>query len=176
LLLGWLERNFGLSLIPFSATLLLYLLSLNQLAKKLAQQRPQDEIDQLEHLIDVWTSLFFGIGVIWTAIGMRGALLYALGDIGQTDGGQAAAVLQRLVDGGILTALSTTIAGGVGGYLMRLYKTLVLGVRLNRYYRQQEMLPGSRIEQLLTDISQSVAVKSVATLPISEPPENGVSK
>ncbi|MCP4997048.1 MAG: hypothetical protein GY934_25215, partial [Gammaproteobacteria bacterium] len=45
LLLGWLERNFGLSLIPFSATLLLYLLSLNQLAKKLAQQRPQDEID-----------------------------------------------------------------------------------------------------------------------------------
>ena len=34
---------------------------------------------QLDHLTDIWTTLFFGTGVIWTAIGMRSALIFALG-------------------------------------------------------------------------------------------------
>ena len=37
-----------------------------------------EEIANQEHWVDLWISLFFGIGVVWTAIGMRGALLSAL--------------------------------------------------------------------------------------------------
>ena len=44
------------------------------------------------------------------------------------------AVLQRLVDGGILLALSTTIVGGIGGYLMRTVKSILLGRELNALY------------------------------------------
>ncbi|MEA3244283.1 MAG: hypothetical protein U9Q19_12740, partial [Pseudomonadota bacterium] len=76
----WTRRNLGLSVLPFAITLGLYLHSLRALARRLDDNSPPNEVGQLEHLTDVWTSLFFGIGVIWTAIGMRSALLYALGD------------------------------------------------------------------------------------------------
>ena len=39
-------------------------------------------------------------------------------------------MLERMIDGGILLALSTTIFGGVGGYMMRVYKAVTLGARL----------------------------------------------
>nr|MDJ0927920.1 hypothetical protein [Gammaproteobacteria bacterium] len=35
---------------------------------------------------------------------------------------------------GILLALSTTIFGGIGGYLMRVYKALRLGAKLQQHY------------------------------------------
>ena len=50
-------------------------------------------------------------------------------------------MLRRLVDGGILIALSTTIFGGIGGYLMRVVKTLSVGAALRRYYGQVMMAP-----------------------------------
>ena len=155
--MDWLRRNLGLSLVPFSITLVLYLHSLSRLAGRLQGDRPPEEVAQLEHLTDVWISLFFGIGVIWTAIGMRGALLYALGDSNMLTDAGAFGVLQRLVDGGILTALSTTILGGAGGYLMRLAKTFYLGVRLNRYYGYLEQRQSGRVETLLDEIRNSVS-------------------
>ena len=154
--LAWLHRNLGLSVVPFGITLCLYLFNLAQLARRLDEDRPQAEIAQLEHLTDVWTSLFFGIGVIWTAIGMRAALLHALGDQEILASAGAFGVLERLVDGGILTALSTTILGGAGGYLMRLGRTFYIGVRLNRYYGQRDELQAGRVEQLLEDIHVSM--------------------
>ena len=156
ILAEWSQRNLGLSIIPFGITLGLYIHSLRQLQQGLADQRPQDEIGQLEHLNDVWTSLFFGIGVIWTAIGMRSALLYALGDPDIATQAGAFAVLQRLVEGGILTALTSTIVGGVGGYMMRVLKSSLLGTRLSRYYEEQEQHHGNRVEALLADIRESV--------------------
>jgi hypothetical protein len=155
-LLEWCQRNLGLSIIPFGFTLGLYIRSLRLLDQRLDEQRPQDEIAQLEHLSDVWISLFFGIGVIWTAIGMRSALLFALGDPEITTQAGAFAVLSRLVDGGILTALTTTIVGGVGGYLMRVTKSSLLGTRLSRYYEAQEQRHAVRIEDLLREIRESV--------------------
>ena len=155
-LLEWCQRNLGLSIIPFGFTLGLYIRSLRLLDQRLDEQRPQDEIAQLEHLSDVWISLFFGIGVIWTAIGMRSALLFALGDPESTTQAGAFAVLSRLVDGGILTALTTTIVGGVGGYLMRVTKSSLLGTRLSRYYEAQEQRHAVRIEDLLREIRESV--------------------
>lgn len=147
----WVVRNLGYSLLPFSITLALYFITLRHMAGLLRRQCAPESVVQAEHLLDVWISLFFGIGVIWTAIGMRGALIYALGDV-QQGAGSAIQVLARMVDGGMLTALSTTILGGTGGYLMRLFKTLSLGMKLNNYYAQQEEMQQKRIEILLTDI------------------------
>jgi len=172
-LFEWSRRNLGLSVVPFGITLGLYIHSLRTLQQWLDDNRPLDEISQLEHLNDVWTSLFFGIGVIWTAIGMRSALLFALGD---TDGAAAAgatAVLQRLVEGGILTALTTTIVGGVGGYMMRVTKSSLLGTRLSRYYEEQEQHHANRVEALLSDIRESVrcvGVRGSKTYGLQEEP------
>jgi hypothetical protein len=155
-LVEWSRRNLGLSIVPFGITLVLYIHSLRMLRRRLDAGSPQDEISQLEHLNDVWTSLFFGIGVIWTAIGMRSALLYALGDPGVAAQAGAYAVLQRLVEGGILTALTTTIVGGIGGYLMRVIKSSLLGTRLSRYYEAQEQHHANRVETLLSEIRESI--------------------
>jgi hypothetical protein len=53
----------------------------------------------------------------------------------------AFSVLQRLVDGGILLALSTTIVGGAGGYLMRVIKSVVLGEKLTALYIRESQRP-----------------------------------
>ena len=150
-IVDWLYRNLGLSLIPFLFILLFYTGTLRRLARRVGTNSPVEQVIQLEHLTDIWISLFFGVGVIWTAIGMRTALLYALGDMEEA-GRDAFSVLERLVDGGILTALSTTILGGVGGYLMRLGKTFYVGAKLNHYYSHQEQDRSGRIEGLLNDI------------------------
>ena len=155
-LFEWSRRNLGLSIVPFGITLGLYIHSMRSLQQGLDDHSPQDEINQLEHLNDVWTSLFFGIGVIWTAIGMRSALLYALGDPGAATQAGASAVLQRLVEGGILTALTTTIVGGIGGYVMRIIKSSLLGTRLSRFYEEQEQDHTNRVESLLCDIRDSI--------------------
>jgi hypothetical protein len=159
-LFEWSRRNLGLSILPFGITLILYIRSLRGLQRGLDDNAAQDEISQLEHLNDVWTSLFFGIGVIWTAIGMRSALLYALGDPGVATQAGATAVLQRLVEGGILTALTTTIVGGVGGYVMRVLKSSLLGTRLSRFYEEQEQNHANRVEALLCDIRASIDTAS----------------
>ena len=65
---------------------------------------------------------------------MRSALIYALGDRDVALQQGAFAMLERMIDGGILLALSTTIFGGVGGYLMRVYKTVTLGAELQQRY------------------------------------------
>ncbi|MEN8761797.1 MAG: hypothetical protein ABF290_05130 [Thiogranum sp.] len=152
----WTRRNLGLSVLPFAITLGLYLHSLRALARRLDDSSPQNEVGQLEHLTDVWTSLFFGIGVIWTAIGMRSALLYALGDPAMAAESESFAILTRLVDGGILTALTTTIVGGIGGYMMRVIKSSYLGTKLSRYYEEQEQRHATRVEHLLRDIRESI--------------------
>ena len=161
----WTRRNLGLSVLPFTITLGLYIHSLRALATRLDDGSPQNEIGQLEHLTDVWTSLFFGIGVIWTAIGMRSALLYALGDPAVAAESGAFTILTRLVDGGILTALTTTIVGGIGGYMMRVIKSSYLGTKLSRYYEEQEQHHAARVEQLLHDIRASIGDLSASPSP-----------
>ena len=161
----WTRRNLGLSVLPFAITLGLYIHSLRALARRLDKCSPQNEIGQLEHLTDVWTSLFFGIGVIWTAIGMRSALLYALGDPAVAAESGAFTILTRLVDGGILTALTTTIVGGIGGYMMRVIKSSYLGTKLSRYYEEQEQHHAARVEQLLHDIRASIGDLSASPSP-----------
>ncbi len=138
---NWAWHNLGLSLPVFALVLLLFVRGLGRLVSALERDAPIDEVAQLEHLTDTWTSLFFGVGVIWTAIGLRQALIFALGNPEASMAAGAFEMLRRLVDGGILIALSTTIFGGIGGYLMRVVKTLSVGAALRRYYGQVMMAP-----------------------------------
>ena len=145
------------SIVPFIVVLLAYWVQLHQLRHLLAEREPPlIRVVRHEQLLDLCANLFFGIGVIWTAIGMRDALLFALGDPGVTASGGAFAMLQRMVDGGILLALSTTIVGGIGGYLMRAIKSIALGEKLNAAYMCASQAPVAenlaalrRIEHLL---------------------------
>ena len=163
--IDWAYANLGMSIPVFAAILIIYVVSLQRLRWRLEKERPIDEIVQLDHLTDMWTTLFFGTGVIWTAIGMRSALIFALGDPDTTIQQGAFAVLQKMVDGGILLALSTTIFGGVGGYLMRVHKSISIGTRLQRRYDRAARIDTSsmresleRIEQHLTDTGSAADV------------------
>jgi len=136
---SWIDANLGHSVWLFALTLTLYLMNLSRLNRLLATDPTADgsgftDVVELDQLLDVWIHLFVGIGVIWTAVGMRSALQAALADPGEAFTDTAGSVLQKLVDGGILLALTTTIVGGVGSYLMRLGKTMAVGARLNAFY------------------------------------------
>lgn len=131
----WLDVNLGHSVWLFALVLTLYVLNLRRLSGLLSEREINlKHVVELDQLSDVWIHLFVGIGVIWTAVGMRSALQTALGDPGEALVDTAGSVLQKLVDGGILLALTTTIVGGVGGYVMRLAKTMVVGAELQEYY------------------------------------------
>lgn len=162
----WLHRAWELvsvnlqgSVLPFAVVLLAYAVQLRKLQQLFAAPEPDlHAVVRHEQLLDLCANLFFGIGVIWTAIGMREALLYGLGDPGVAASEGAFAILQRLVDGGILLALSTTIVGGIGGYLMRAIKSIALGRAMSGLYMrasqqpvQEHLATLQRIEHLLQE-------------------------
>lgn len=157
------STNLQGSVLPFAVVLIAYWVLLQRLREMLDTESPPMElVIRHEQLLDLCANLFFGIGVIWTAIGMRDALLHALGDPSVTASEGAFAILQRLVDGGILLALSTTIVGGIGGYLMRAIKSILLGRELTALYMQdhqrgadQNLAALERIEQLLNQDPES---------------------
>lgn len=149
---AWIYQNLGLSIIFFLLILALFFRSLSALKNAVHDDRPIDEVAQAEQLVDTWTSLFFGVGVIWTAIGMRSALIQALADPDAAIGEGAFGILQRMVDGGILLALSTTIFGGIGGYLMRVVKALTVGTSLKRCYNRAASAQGERMQETLNAI------------------------
>lgn len=137
---AWIDANLSHSVWLFALILTVFLMNLTRLNRLLEDIFNPDEepsfteVLELDQLLDVWIHLFVGIGVIWTAVGMRSALQAALGDPGEALAEGAGSMLQKLVDGGILLALTTTIVGGVGSYLMRLGKTMIVGARLNAFY------------------------------------------
>ncbi len=154
--LEWAYINLGSSIPVFALLLLAFFFSLKRLRSLLDNERPVNQVVQFDHLTDIWTTLFFGTGVIWTAIGMRSALIYALGDPDTTVQQGAFAILERMVKGGILLALSTTIFGGIGGYLMRVYKTITLGARLQQRYDQAARVDTSSMRDSLERIEQQL--------------------
>lgn len=154
LALATVNENLRGSVLPFLLVGLWFAWRLRALRRCLRQSDPQiDKVLRQEQVLDLCASLFFGIGVIWTAIGMRAALLHALGSPLAIAGESAYTVLQRLVDGGILLALSTTIVGGVGGYLMRVTKSAVVGAELGRLYLAAGREPLDRGLALLEQIA-----------------------
>ncbi len=152
--LQWAYTNLGSSIPVFAVLLLAFFVTLGRLRRNLDAGRAVNQIVQLDHLTDIWTTLFFGTGVIWTAIGMRSALIYALGDRELALQQGAFAMLERMIDGGILLALSTTIFGGVGGYLLRVYKAVTLGARLQDCYDRAARADTSEMRESLQRIER----------------------
>ena len=167
--LDWATSNLGSSIPVFAILILAFGITLGRLRVKLETGRPTNEIVQLDHLVDIWTTLFFGTGVIWTAIGMRSALIFALGDPDEMVQQGAFAVLERLVDGGIMLALSTTIFGGIGGYIMRVYKSIALGTLLQRHYDQAARVDTANMSNTLERIEQHL--KNQGDISADEPGE-----
>ena len=150
----WLSHNLGWSIPVFVVLVMAYAVTLATLKTRLAENAPVNRIVQLDQLADTWTTLFFGTGVIWTAIGMRSALIYALGDRDVALSSGAFAMLERMIDGGILLALSTTIVGGIGGYLMRVYNTMSVGAALTRRYDEAARADTSEMRRSLERIER----------------------
>jgi len=92
-----------------------------------------------DRLLNITISSFFAVGVIWTAVGMESALLQALSGFqtssspGQANQPGALDIMDRLVNGGLLIALSTTIVGGGLGYILRFLKVLFIGPAWDEY-------------------------------------------
>lgn len=152
-LTDWLASNLGYSVIAFLLVVILFFHYLWQQQVALNHSLiKQAHIQHLDNLTDLMISLSFGVGVIWTAIGMRNALGNGLDGIGATmaETGNAFAILKRLVDGGLLVALSTTIVGGVLGYLLRAIKSIVIGRKLTDFYHQ---LDNQHLIQLCVDVA-----------------------
>ena len=167
----WAYSNLGSSIPVFTLLFAAFAISISRLRGKLDSKRPTNEIVQLDHLADTWTTLFFGTGVIWTAIGMRSALLFALGDPDETIRQGAFAVLQRMVDGGILLALSTTIFGGIGGYLMRVYKSVTLGSELQQHYDNAARVDTASMSNTLERIERHLKSQRPSILDKSDGPD-----
>lgn len=161
--LAWAYTNLGSSIPVFTVLLLAFFITLGRLQRHLETDKPVNQIVQLDHLTEIWTTLFFGAGVIWTAIGMRSALIYALGDREVALQQGAFAMLERMIDGGILLALSTTIFGGVGGYMMRVYKTVTLGAKLQHRYDLAARADTSEMRESLHRIEQHLSERDPAT-------------
>ena len=162
----WVYANLGSSIPVFAALLIAFFVTMARLRNCMETRRPVNEVVQLDHLTEIWTTLFFGTGVIWTAIGMRSALLFALGEPDATVQAGAFDVLKRMVDGGILLALSTTIFGGIGGYLMRVYKSMTLGAELQHQYDKAARTDTARMQQSLQRIEVHL------TAPVDDGPES----
>ena len=155
--LHWAYTNLGSSIPVFALLLLAYFITLGRLRQALIDEQPITRVVHYDQLTDVWTTLFFGAGVIWTAIGMRSALIFALGDREAALQQGAFAMLERMIDDGILLALSTTIFGGVGGYLMRVYKTVTLGSELQQQYDKAARADTSEMRDSLRRIEAHLA-------------------
>jgi hypothetical protein len=148
---AWVNLNLGHSVWLFALVLALFAMHLRRLRSELAQACNPRAVVELDQLTDVWIHLFIGIGVIWTAVGMRGALQLALADTDHALTDSAGSVLKKLVDGGILLALTTTIVGALGGYLLRLGKTLYAGAALHEFYEARQQ---SEIRELLSTVQR----------------------
>ena len=127
----------GYSLLFFFPILFGYFLFLTLLKSKLSLNliqilEEEENIQFNNKAVDMFITLFFGVGVLFTAWGLQNALVSAIGGMNKVEAGQLGAwgILQRLVNNGILIALWTTIVGGIGGYLMRLLKHFLIGKQL----------------------------------------------
>nr|WP_319492126.1 hypothetical protein [uncultured Desulfobacter sp.] len=161
-MLRWCYENLGLSLVPFVLVTVAYCVYLRKLSVLLNTPNPvSSKVFVLEEKIDLLTTIFFGIGVIWTAIGMRNALLAALGNMDAQTAAQKGAfyILTQLVEGGILLSLSTTIVGGIGGYIMRLIKSWVTGPRLTAFFDSQTEAQARQVLDRLDNIARLIQEK-----------------
>ncbi len=128
---SFMYRHLRLSIVPFGMLFLYYIYLVFRIKFLLNEKTTRiSTLSYYNRLLNTTISLFFGVGVIWTAIGMETALMNALtSNTGASGHEQMSAweLLNRLVNGGLLLALSTTVFGGICGYLLRLFKIILIG-------------------------------------------------
>jgi len=139
---AFLYRHLRLSIVPFGCLFLLYAYLIAKIRRSLRGEGTKlSEITYYDRMLNTTISTFFGVGVIWTAVGMETALMQALNVVkqGKELAGALSAwgILENLVNGGLLLALSTTVFGGVCGYLLRLLKIVFLGNKLDHFVLQE---------------------------------------
>ena len=139
---AFLYRHLRLSIVPFGCLFLFYTYLISRIRLYLRRDGIKlSELTYYDRLLNTTISSFFGVGVIWTAVGMESALMQALNCVNQGQETAAAlsawALLERLVNGGLLLALSTTVFGGVCGYVLRLLKIVLLGKRWDCFVLQE---------------------------------------
>jgi hypothetical protein len=136
----WLDVNLGYSFVFFLLIILLYIYIWLGIKQQLNEPKHENwnQIVHKEQLLEMLTSLAFGVGVIWTAIGMREALMvvFSTDSINNFDSDGAFGMLERLINGGIITALTSTVVGGAIGYFLRIFKMITLEKRLIEYQDQ----------------------------------------
>ena len=154
-LTNWLALNLGYSAPLFCVALLFVVHSMACLLEELGKDKCcSSRTFHLEHRVDIGISLLFGIGVLFTAIGIRDALTTAIdGETAATNGGE---VLALLVNGGILSAMTTTVVGGALGYSLRVIKVLATGEKLEKAHARMTGEGLQKQEALLQHISNQL--------------------
>jgi len=158
--IAWFQKyleHLGTSVYLFSANFSLSIIAFVRL--QLAFETNNDMgIKYWNLLLNNVISLFFGIGVIYTAVGMQRAFQVALGNVDQATVMSMGpwGVLQNLVEGGLLMALYTTIVGGGLGYTIRLIKFLIFGKRLIQKKDELESQHHLQMISLMQDIKDQL--------------------
>ena len=152
---NWLALNLGYSVPLFCVALLFVVHSMACLLEELGKDKCcSSRTFHLEHRVDIGISLLFGIGVLFTAIGIRDALTTAIdGEAAAINGGE---VLALLVNGGILSAMTTTVVGGALGYSLRVIKVLATGEKLEKVHARMMGEGLQKQEALLQCISNQL--------------------
>jgi len=141
--LNLLSGYLGYSILFFIPVLLGY--GLFFVLLKMSLFRFRSDPEQIENIrfynagTEIFITLSFAIGVLFTAWGLQNALVSALGGLSEEEAGRLGAwgILKQLVENGFLIAFWTTIVGGTAGYLMRLFKFICLGRELSRVSGRQ---------------------------------------
>ncbi len=152
----------GGSIYFFSGNIILYAIACLMLSQTLSRKSTDyHEINFWNTAANLSVSLFFGIGVLYTAVGMQRAFHLTLGNINQDMATSMGpwGVLERLVNGGLLMALITTIVGGALGYTLRLIKFMVFGKKLIIIKNEHDNLNSLRIIEQLSVIENIISKK-----------------
>lgn len=179
MIIDWLANNFGASIIAFFLVSVAFFWFLAKLSEELKNKVSASQIAQTEAFIDFSISAVLGIGVIWTAIGMRSALMFGLSHAEDAMSLGPFALLERLVEGGILTALTTTIVGGVLNYLFRFIKHFVVGHALEVHHMEEIIKSDQDIRDDLSHIRAYLKIlvdRSTPSSPSSLKPPKGDEK
>ena len=141
---AFIYRHLRLSIVAFGMLFILYGWLITRMRYLLHQADTElSKLSFYDRLLNTTISTFFGVGVIWTAIGMETALMQALEGVNAGGGSMADAgaygLLERLVNGGLLLALSTTVFGGFCGYVLRMLKIILLGDKWDRFILQESV-------------------------------------
>lgn len=156
--------HLGSSIYFFTGDFVILTIFCLQLAKALRESPViYSEVRFWDAAANICIMLFFGIGVIYTAIGMQRAFQIALGSITPDLAAKQGpwGILQALVEGGLLMALLTTIVGGALGYSLRLIKFLLFGKKLVYLKDEQDIRYSRLIAAKLDNIDNKLLLLKV---------------